>query len=108
MFKKEIYINRRKRLMEKLGCGIVLFLGNGESPMNYPDNTYHFRQDSSFLYFFGLDFPGLAAVLDVESGDQVIFGDDVDINDIIWMGPQESLSVKASRVGVGEVWKNNK
>jgi len=107
MFKKEIYINRRKRLMEKLGCGIVLFLGNGESPMNYPDNTYHFRQDSSFLYFFGLDFPGLAAVLDVESGDQVIFGDDVDINDIIWMGPQESLSVKASRVGVGEVWKSS-
>ncbi len=107
MFKKEIYINRRKRLMEKLGCGIVLFLGNGESPMNYPDNTYHFRQDSSFLYFFGLDFPGLAAVLDVESGDQVIFGDDVDINDIIWMGPQESLSVKASRVGVGEVRKSS-
>ncbi len=68
MFSKETYINRRNKLKREAGKGILLFLGNNESPMNYADNTYHFRQDSSFLYFFGLKHPGLAAVLDCESG----------------------------------------
>ena len=75
-------------------------MGNVEAPTNYPDNTYKFRQDSSFLYFFGLYEPGLAAVIDTESGEEVIFGNDVDIDDIIWMGPQPLMAEKAKLVGV--------
>lgn len=100
MFAKEVYINRRKRLKEKIGNGVAVFTGNPESPMNYPGNTYHFRQDSSFLYFFGLDFPGLAGVIDFDSGEDRIFGNDVDMDDIIWMGPQVTIQENAARVGV--------
>lgn len=100
MFEKNIYVNRRKRLIDKIQSGIGLFLGNEESGMNYADNTYKFRQDSSFLYFFGLDFPGLAAIIDFDSGEEFIFGDDVDIEDIIWMGPQVSIKENALKVGV--------
>lgn len=100
MFAKEVYISRRKRLAEMMGDSLILILGNGESPMNYPDNTYHYRQDSNFLYFFGLDQPGLAGVIDGASGEETIFGNDVDIDDIIWMGPQESMASRAAQVGV--------
>ena len=100
MFEKSIYINRRNELKNKNLKGVALFLGNVESPMNYLDNTFHFRQDSSFLYFFGLDFPGLAGVVDFDSGKDYIFGDDVDIEDIIWMGPQVSLQENATKAGV--------
>ena len=100
MFQKEVYINRRKRLKGKVNSGIILILGNVDVPMNYADNTYHFRQDSSFLYFFGLDFQQLAGVIDADSGEELIFGNDVDMEDIIWMGPQVSLQEKASHVGV--------
>jgi Xaa-Pro aminopeptidase len=100
MFNRETYIARRQQLRQKITNGIVLLLGNVDSPMNYADNTYYFRQDSSFLYFFGLDFQNLAAVIDVDSGEDVIFGDDVSIEDIIWMGPQIPLREKAERVGV--------
>ncbi len=100
MFDKNTYIVRRNRLKSKGLKGVGLLLGNGESPMNCLDNTYHFRQDSSFLYFFGLDFPGLAGVIDFESGDEYIFGDDVEIDDIIWMGPQVSLKDNAAKVGI--------
>lgn len=100
MFSRETYIARRQQLRQKISGGIVLLLGNVDSPMNYADNTYYFRQDSSFLYFFGLDFQNLAAVLDVDSGEDTIFGDDVSIEDIIWMGPQIALKEKADRVGV--------
>lgn len=103
MFNTSTYINRRKKLMQKISDGIILLLGNVDSPMNYADNTYHFRQDSSFLYFFGLDFQKLAGVIDTSSGDEMIFGDDVDIEDIIWMGPQVSLKEKAEKVGVNKV-----
>ena len=100
MFEKSIYIDRRKILKEMVGKGLVLFLGNRESPMNYKDNTYHFRQDSSFLYFFGIDFPGLAATIDVESGEEIVYGNDFTINDIIWMGHQSSISEKAALAGM--------
>ena len=100
MFSKETYINRRAKLMEKINDGIILLLGNSEASANYSGNTYKFRQDSSFLYFFGLDEPDMAAVLDVESGEQVLFGNDVDIDDIIWMGPQESVKEKAASIGI--------
>ena len=65
---------------------VILFLGNEESSMNYTDNTYHFRQDSSFLYYFGIDFPSLAAIIDVDSQRQIVFGNDFTIDDIVWMG----------------------
>lgn len=80
--------------------GIVIILGNNESSMNYPDNTYKYRQDSNFLYFFGLDHPGYAGVLDIDANEDIIFGDDVDISDIIWMGPQPSVKEMASKVAI--------
>jgi Xaa-Pro aminopeptidase len=100
MFEKSTYINRRKALKNKGLKGLGLFLGNIDSPMNYKDNTFHFRQDSSFLYFFGLDFQGLAGIIDFETGEDFLFGDDADIADIIWMGPQIPLKEKAIKVGV--------
>lgn len=100
MFEASVYQSRRKRLKEKMSGGLVLILGNGEAPANYADNTYKFRQDSSFTYFFGLNLPGFAGVLDVDSGEEYIFGNDVDMDDIIWMGPQPSVKDMAAGVGV--------
>jgi Xaa-Pro aminopeptidase len=100
MFETGVYKNRRARLREKMGHGLVLILGNEEAPANYPANTYKFRQDSSFIYFFGLNLPGFAGVLDIDSGEEFIFGNDVDIDDIIWMGPQPSVQEMALRVGI--------
>ncbi len=102
MFNRETYIFRRQKLKAKISDGIILLAGNVDSPMNYADNTYYFRQDSSFLYFFGLDYQKLAAVIDVDSGEEFIFGDDVDIEDIIWMGPQVALREKAEKVGISK------
>ncbi|HKL08533.1 MAG TPA: aminopeptidase P family protein [Bacteroidales bacterium] len=100
MFKKDVYTERRNRLKNKLKGGLVLFLGNQESAMNYQSNAYHFRQDSSFLYFFGLDMPNLAGLIDLDSGKEYLFGDDFTIDDIIWMGPQPTIKELASEVGV--------
>ena len=102
MFEKDIYVSRRARLMESMKDEFILLLGNNEAPCNYPDNAYKFRQDSSFLYFFGHSHPGMAAILDASTGEEVIFADDVDIDDIIWMGPQESIAQKAAAVGVAK------
>ena len=100
MFAQNVYIERREALRRQLSEGIILLLGNMEASTNYPSNTYHFRQDSSFLYFFGINNPGFAGVIDVESGEETIFGDDFTMDDIIWMGPQPSVSHQASEVGV--------
>lgn len=100
MFKPETYIQRRKTLAEKVGSGLILLLGNDESPMNYADNGYHFRQDSTFLYYFGIDFPGLAAVIDIDKGTETIFGDDYTIDHIVWMGPQPTIADRALEAGV--------
>ena len=102
MFDAKIYKQRRDRLKKQVGSGVVLFLGNDESPMNYPANPYHFRQDSSFLYFFGLDSPGLAGLVDIDNNKDIIFGNDVDVEDIIWMGFQSLLKDRAVKVGVQE------
>ena len=104
MFKPEVYIDRRKKLKQQVGSGVVLLLGNGESPMNYPANTYHFRQDSTFLYYFGLDLPGCAAIIDIESGEELLFGDDFTVEDIVWMGPQQPFSEMAKRAGVNRTF----
>lgn len=100
MFNPQTYIARRKNLKEKMAGGLILLLGNVDSPMNYAANTYYFRQDSSFLYFFGLDFQGLAAIIDVDTGQETIYGDDASIEDIIWVGPQIPMNDKAQNVGV--------
>lgn len=100
MFNHETYLARRQQLKQKISNGIILFLGNVDSPMNYTDNCYPFRQDSTFLYYFGLDFQNLAGIIDVESGEEIVFGEDASIGDIIWMGPQISLREKAENVGV--------
>ncbi|MBE0535388.1 MAG: aminopeptidase P family protein [Phycisphaerae bacterium] len=102
MFAAETYVRRRRRLTEQVGAGLIVFPGNGSSPMNYKDNPYEFRQDSSFLYFFGMDAPGLAGLIDVEGAREMIFGDDVTIDDVIWMGPQRSVAEGAAEVGVAE------
>ena len=108
MFDPSIYTQRRDRLKDQLQSGLILFLGNEESPMNYPANPYHFRQDSSYLYFFGLDFPSLAGVIDVDENRDIIFGNDVDIEDIIWMGFQPSMKERAEKVGVKETFSLDK
>ena len=102
MFSADVYVERRSQLKEQVQSGLILFLGNEESPMNYPDNQYSFRQDSSFLYFFGLDFPGLAAVIDIDQGKECVFGNDLTVNDIIWMGPQPALSERCQKAGIRE------
>ena len=100
MFDQSIYVTRRNRLRTQVGSGLVLFLGNEESPMNYTDNTYRFRQDSTFLYFFGLDAAGLAAVVDLDESTDTIYGNDLTVEDFVWTGPQPSLREMAAKVGV--------
>lgn len=100
MFKAQTYIDRRKALKKALGSGLAVFLGHEESPMNYPANTYPFRQDSTFLYYFGLSSPGLAAAIDVDEDRDILFGDDIGIEDIIWMGELPTMKDRALRVGV--------
>ena len=104
MFAKEVYVSRRTALLQKMRVagqdGLVLFIGNAEAPAQYKDNCYKWRQDSSWLYYFGLDEPLMAAVLDIDSGAETLFADDVDIDDIIWMGPQPSVRSKADAAGV--------
>ena len=102
MFADDVYIERRRRLKEQVQSGLILFLGNEESPMNYPDNQYPFRQDSSFLYFFELDSPSLAVIIDVDRDKEVIFGDDLTVDDIIWTGPQPILSKRSEAAGISE------
>lgn len=103
MFKPEVYQQRRKKLKSLVKSGLCLFPGNIDSPMNYPANSYPFRQDSTFLYFFGLDSPGLAAVVDIDEGQDIIFGDDVTLEDIIWVGPQPRIKDRAAAAAVKQV-----
>jgi Xaa-Pro aminopeptidase len=100
MFPKEVYWKRRKRLRELIGNGVLLLPGNDESAMNYKANTYHYRQDSSFLYFFGINQPGMAGICDVDAGEDTLYGDDLTIDDIIWMGEHAGISELAGSVGV--------
>ncbi len=105
MFTKEVYVARRAALLAKMRAagekGIILLIGNAEAPAQYKDNCYKWRQDSTWLYYIGLDEPLMAAVLDIESGAETLYANDVDIDDIIWMGPQPSVRSKAESVGIG-------
>jgi Xaa-Pro aminopeptidase len=100
MFPKETYIARREQLRKDVGHGIIIIQGNHEAPCNYPDNTYWFRQDSTFLYFFGLQREDLIGVLDCDNGKDYLFANDYDIDDIIWTGPLPSVKELAASVGV--------
>ena len=100
MFSAETYKQRRAELARRIGNGLVLIAGNSLSPFNYPNNTYSFRQDSTFLYYFGLNIPSLMAVVDAESGESMLFGDDFTVEDIIWTGPQPCLVELGAQVGV--------
>ncbi len=102
MFTKETYINRRNRLKTKVKSGILLFLGTSDAAVNYPGNAYKYRQDSTFNYFFGLCSPDLAAIIDLDNGEEIVFGNDVTIDDIIWMGPQPLLKDRAENVGISK------
>ncbi len=99
-FDKEIYIERRNILQQKLGSGLILLLGNEESGMSYAGNVYPFRQDSSFLYYIGIDQPALAAIIDVDANNTVLFGDELTIDDIVWTGPLPPLTDIAAHAGV--------
>lgn len=107
MFSKEVYARRRQTLVAKMADsaaegkrGIALFIGNTEAPAQYKDNCYKFRQDSTWLYFFGIDQPLYAAIIDLDNGNETIFANDVEIGDIIWMGPQPSVASVAASVGI--------
>ncbi len=105
MFDPQTYASRREALLKGLASrglvrGRILLLGNRESPMNYVDNCYAFRQDSSFLYFIGIPLPALAATIDLATGRATLYGDDATMDDIVWTGPQPAVAELASRSSI--------
>lgn len=102
-FTRDIYVNRRKALMKSMGKGRILLLGNEYVGMNYKDNAYPFRQDSTFLYYIGIDQPGLMAIIDADKGRTYLFGNELTIDDIIWTGKVPSLRELADASGLERV-----
>lgn len=100
MFSAKTYRERREELVRRIGSGLILIAGNTFSPNNYPNNAYYFRQDSTFLYYFGLNVPTLFGVIDADTGESSLFGDDFTVDDIIWTGPQPKLVELGAQVGV--------
>ncbi len=101
MFLPQTYTSRRALLRHRvLRGGLILLPGNGEASMNYPDNTYRFRQDSTFLYYFGLNLPALAGLIDADTGEEWLFGDDLTMDDIIWTGPQPTIAELGEKAGI--------
>lgn len=107
-FGANVYVERRSILKATLISGSVLLLGNDDSPANFADNCYPFRQDSTFLYYFGIDRPGLIAVIDIDADQDIIFGDDGTIDDVVWTGYVPPLSELAEKVGVHMVYSRVK
>jgi Xaa-Pro aminopeptidase len=103
LFSSDTYSKRRKALADKVGHGIILIAGNDNSPINYKDNYYPYRQDSNFLYFGGLDMPGLNMIIDCATGESTLYGDEVTIDHTVWMGPQPSLAELAQKTGFEHV-----
>ena len=103
MFSPRTYRDRREVLKARLATGLILLFGNEESPMNYTDNTYPFRQDSTFLYYFGIQRPGLIAFIDVDNDREILFGREYTVEDWVWMGPQPTLTALAEKCGVDRV-----
>ncbi|MCM1449038.1 MAG: aminopeptidase P family protein [Clostridiales bacterium] len=102
MFSKQTYIERRRQLKKSVGHGILLFLGNQEAPCNFADNGYRYRQDSTFMYYFDQPYAGLNAIIDIDNDREIIFGDELTIDYIVWMGNQPTIHEKAAAVGVAE------
>ncbi len=102
MFDKQIYIERRNVLKQRVGSGLILLMGNNEAPCNYPGNTYKYRQDSCFLYYLGLKRDGLAAVFDIDKGEETVFGDDITLDNIVWVGYVPSVKELAETTGIGK------
>ena len=100
MFDAATYRGRRSRLKKDVGSGVILLLGNDDVGMNYADNAYHFRQDSTFLYFFAVNLPGVAAVIDVDRDTETLFGDDLTLADIVWTGPQPTIADLCKPAGI--------
>ena len=100
MFSAKTYTARRHELRTKIGSGIILLPGNPLTPNNYPNNAYYFRQDSTFRYYFGLNVPSLVGLIDADSGEEALYGDDFTVEDIIWTGPQPTLREMVAGVGV--------
>ena len=107
MFKPNIYQNRRKKLSEGLENGIILLPGNNHVPMNYPSNTLRFRQDSNFLYYCGLDYPELNLIIDVISGESILFGDNLSVQDIVWEGSRTSVELMVELSGISKIKSNS-
>ena len=104
MFKKDTYLERRAKLRALVGDGLVILLGNNEAPANYPANSYApMRQDSSFIYYFGQHRDGLVGVIDIDNNTETLFGDDIEVEDIVWMGFTPSVADLAAEVGVAKV-----
>ena len=103
MFDQQTYVRRRSVLKKEVGTGIILIFGNNESPVNFPNNGYYpFRQDSSFLYYFGQSREGLVGLIDIDNDSEMLIGDDIDIEDIVWYGSVDSVQSMAQQVGVGQ------
>lgn len=103
LFSKETYVERRAQLRQMVQHGVIVLFGNNDSPMNYPSNTYKFRQDSSFLYFYGQHRNGLAGIIDADSGEEYLVGDEIDIDDIVWYGSVTTVKGMAEECGVAHV-----
>ena len=99
LFSKQTYVERRRKLRELVGSGLILLFGNNDSPNNYPANAYKFRQDSCFLYFFGQKRDGLVGVIDADSGEELLLGNEIDIEDIVWYGSVHSVKAMAEETG---------
>lgn len=102
LFDRETYVLRRAALRQAVGSGLILLTGNNDAPANYPSNVFPFRQDSTFLYYLGLHREGLAAVIDVDEGEEWLLGDDIDIDDIVWFGQVDSVADMAAQTGVAK------
>ena len=101
MFSRQTYIERRNELKKLVGNGIIVIFGNNEAPCNYPANAYYpFRQDSTFLYYFGQQRDGLAGVIDIDNDRETLIGNDIDIEDIVWYGSVDSVADLAEQVGI--------
>lgn len=100
LFSKSTYVERRNELKKLVGSGLIVLFGNNDSPANYPSNTYKYRQDSSFLYYFGLHRNGLVGVIDVDNDREYLVGDEIDIEDIVWYGSVTSVAEMAEMTGV--------
>ena len=104
MFSKNTYIQRRAELKKLVGEGVIVLFGNNEAPYNYPANGYTpFRQDSTFLYYFGQHRDGLVGVIDIDNDEEWLLGDDIDVEDIVWMGYTPSVADLAAEVGISKI-----